>query len=244
MKRVEVKDNYEELSRYAARFVAKKIITNDEVVLGLPTGETPAKAYDFLVEYHQEDLLDFSHVTTFNLDEYFPIKKENEKSFYRYMKEELYDRVNLPDQRRHIPDGTTPRTEVERHCRDYERKISETGGIDLQVLGIGENGHIGFNEPGTELDTETNLVRLNRETVKEKFEGLSDPPAHAITMGIKTIMQSDEILLLASGKRKAEAVERTLRGPVTRDCPASVLQLHPNVTYIVDKEAGAKIIKE
>lgn len=241
MVELKLKSNYQEISNSSARLIAKKMIRTTNPVIGLPTGKTPEGAYDRMGQYYREGLLDFSEVTTFNLDEYYPIKKEDPKSFYQYMNEKLYSQVNLKRDRTHIPDGSIPHSKVNLHCKRYEKKIDKAGGVDLMVLGIGENGHIGFNEPGTELHTTTHLAKLSKETMEKNFSSLENTPSHAITMGLQTIMQSKEILLLATGERKAGAVEKALLGPVTKDCPASVLQLHPNVTFILDNGAAKNI---
>jgi glucosamine-6-phosphate deaminase len=238
---IEVETGYEEASERAARTIAREILTGPKPVLGFPTGDTPKLTYEILVQYYEEGLVDFSGVTTFNLDEYYPISKDHPDSFTRYMKERLFDRINIPNENTHVPDGTVPENEIEPYCEEYERKIAEAGGLDLLVLGIGENGHIGFNEPGVDFGSRTRLVDLKRKTLEANFENPEEAPKRALTMGIKSIMRAQKILLLATGKRKATAVERALRGPVTDKWPGSVLQLHPDVRTILDEPAAREL---
>jgi glucosamine-6-phosphate deaminase len=226
------------MSRMAARIVARAILVNKRLVLGLSTGDTPSRMYQELVEMYNFGIIDFSKVITFNLDEYYGLSVDNPLSYHRYMTERLFDRVNIRKENIHIPDGSAKDTGKE--CRRYEEELRRQGGIDLQVLGIGVNGHIGFNEPGSGWETITRLVELSEQTREKDSTRFVDPtkvPAQAITMGIKTIMKAREILLLASGKEKARAIREALDGPVTKNIPASILQLHPMVTVLVDKEA-------
>lgn len=241
MKLVVVKD-YEGLSRKAARFVAHELIAKPNLVLALPTGDTPKGMYNFLVRLYQEGLLDFSQAITFNLDEYLGLPLDHPQSFRSYMHEHLWNHVNLKRENTHIPNSLA--RDLEAECRRYEEMIEKAGGIDLAVLGLGENGHIAFNEPGTPFESLTHVALLSLETRKEEaqaFGGLENVPTHAITMGIKTIMRSRKILLLVSGKRKASVLAQALLGPVTPEIPASVLQLHPELTVVVDEEAGARL---
>ncbi|MBS3825083.1 glucosamine-6-phosphate deaminase [Candidatus Bipolaricaulota bacterium] len=235
---VEVESNYEEMSKKAAREVGKEILMHQAPVLGLPTGETPKGMYRLLVKYYEHGLVDFSNVTTFNLDEYYGISKDHPKSFNHYMKRHLFERVNLREENFHVPEGEIPRRDVRDYCGKYENKIKQAGGIDLQLLGIGTNGHIGFNEPGTGFDTRTRLVELAEETLEYSFDNLNEAPDKAITMGINTIMEASKIVLLASDNRKKRAVRRALEGPITEEWPGSVLQLHPDVTAILDEKAA------
>lgn len=241
MKLVVVKD-YEGLSRKAARFVAHELIAKPNLVLALPTGDTPKGMYNFLIRLYQEGLLDFSQAITFNLDEYLGLPPDHPQSFRSYMHEHLWNHVNLKRENTHIPNSLAHDLEAE--CRRYEEMIEKAGGIDLAVLGLGENGHIAFNEPGTPFESLTHVALLSLETRKEEaqaFGGLENVPTHAITMGIKTIMRSRKILLLVAGKRKASVLAQALLGPVTPEIPASVLQLHPELTVVVDEEAGARL---
>ncbi|MFP4588439.1 MAG: glucosamine-6-phosphate deaminase [Candidatus Acetothermia bacterium] len=234
-----VEQNYESMSQTAARLVAREILLVPDLVLGLATGNTPVGFYSELVKLHEENLLDYSSLKTFNLDEYYPIPPSHPESFTNYMYERFFNHVNVPEQNIYIPDGTVE--SVEEYCRRYEEWIEESGGLDLQLLGIGKNGHIGYNEPGCSWDSVTRLVELDPRTMEGQSDKFDNPPTQALTMGVKTIMGADQILLLASGAKKAEVVEVALNGPVTTDVPASILQLHPNVTVILDREAAAEL---
>ena len=239
--KIRVEADYESLSYTAARILARELLTNDDPVLGLPTGETPKLTYGILVDYYEDGLLDFSGVETFNLDEYYPIKKDDPRSFHSYMEEHLTDRVNLSPERTHIPNGELPEKEIGGHCREYEREIDRAGGLDLVVLGIGKNGHIGFNEPGTRFDTGTRRVELRKKTIQQNFSNPEEAPGEALTVGIKTITRARKILLLASGMQKRKAIDKCIDGRISESCPASVLQLHPNTTVLLDDEAAANL---
>lgn len=236
-----VEPKYEEVSKSAARIIAREIISKTDPVLGLPTGDTPKRTYELLVEYYRDGLVDFSSVTTFNLDEYYPISKDDPKSFARYMEDRLFTQVNLARERIHVPDGTVAEEEIGPYCKKYERKISESGGINLLILGIGHNGHIGFNEPGVNFGTRTRLVELSQETLEANFEDPAEAPKRALTMGIKSIMSAKKLLLLADGKQKSTPIKKSLTGPITTDWPASVLQLHPDLTVILDEDAAREL---
>ncbi len=235
MRKIITKD-YEEMSIRAANIIARKIIEKPESVLGLPTGRTPVGTYARLVEYYEDDLLDFSQVITFNLDEYYNLPRDHEESFNRFMEEKLFSKVNLKEERTNIPNGEAD--DSERECRRYENRIEEAGGIDLMVLGIGVNGHIGFNEPKARWESRTRLVDLAESTKEQNFDQLEAAPDKALTMGIKTIMQSDRILLLASGSKKKPVLKKIIHGPVDREWPGSILQLHPNFTAVIDSKAA------
>jgi glucosamine-6-phosphate deaminase len=236
--RVIVLEDYESMSRKAASVVARQVRKKPSSVLGLATGSTPVGLYRELVRLHRLEGLDFSRVTTFNLDEYFGIGSNDPRSYHHFMDEHLFRQVNVPAENIHIPDGETKDPAEE--CRRYEAEIERSGGIDLQVLGIGRNGHIGFNEPGAELGGTTRLVRLAEQTVKINAGAAHTAvPKLAISMGIKTIMRSRRILLLACGSAKAEMVALAAQGPVTPAVPASILQLHPDVVLLLDREAAA-----
>ncbi len=232
--------DYEGLSREAARVVARQILLKGDSVLGLPTGETPIGMYENLIRFYDQGLLDLSRVITFNLDEYYGLPQDHPQSYRRYMRERFFRHVNIPEENIHIPDGLVPDPEEE--CRRYEAELARHGGLDLLILGLGPNGHIGFNEPGSDWGTETRLVALSEETRRRearRFGSLDLVPTRAITMGIKTIMRARKILLLASGREKALALKKAVQGPITKAVPASVLQLHPEVTVILDREAGS-----
>jgi len=241
--RLSVFADYEELSREAARLIARRLLAKPDLVLALPTGDTPIGMYRELVRLHREGLLDLSQATSFNLDEYLGIPPDHPQSFKSYMHRHLWDQVNLPEEARHIPKSLPEDPEAE--CRRYEGLIEKAGGIDLAVLGLGENGHIAFNEPGTPFRSLTHVARLSEETRRAeaaRFGGLEKAPEKAITMGIRTIMNAREILLLVSGEEKAGALSRALSGPVTPEVPASALQLHPALTVICDR-AAASLLK-
>lgn len=234
--------NYEELSRKAASLLAAQIIACPDSVLGMATGSTPVGAYEYLREWFEEGCLDFSGIRTVNLDEYKGISRENDQSYYYYMKENLFSHVNIKTKNTHIPDGESEY--AQEVCREYEALIQEIGGVDLQLLGIGRNGHIGFNEPADSFSKECHCVTLTESTIeanKRFFEKAEDVPKQAYTMGIGTIMSAGKILLLASGEDKAEALYQTIYGPITPQMPASVLQLHKDVTIIADQAAMSVI---
>jgi len=238
--RLSVFADYEELSREAARFLARRLLAKPDLVLALPTGDTPIGMYRELVRLHREGLLDLSQATSFNLDEYLGIPPDHPQSFKSYMHRRLWDHVSLPEEARHIPKSLPEDPEAE--CRRYEGLIEKAGGIDLAVLGLGENGHIAFNEPGTPFRSLTHVARLSEETRKgeaQAFGGLERVPRQAITMGIRTIMFSREVLLLVSGEGKREILFRALTGPITPQVPGSVLQLHPALTVICDRAAAS-----
>ena len=228
------------LDNFAATIIKEQIEAHSASVLGLATGSTPLGLYDRLQQMHRHGL-DFSGVTTFNLDEYLGLSGDHPASYRHYMQEHLFAGINVPKSNIHIPDGTA--NDVEAECAAYEKAILAAGGIDIQVTGIGHNGHIGFNEPGTEFGCTTHVVTLDESTrqANARFfdNSLEQVPRQAVTMGIKTIMQARKILLLASGKDKAEAVAGALEGSVTTRLPASVLQLHPRVVVLLDEAAAA-----
>lgn len=234
-----VKD-YNEMSRKAANIVVSQITLKPDSVIGLATGDTPKKMYEEIVELYNNGDVDFAQVKTFNLDEYYGLRKENPESYYYYMMENLFNHVNINKENINIPNGMAEN--IERECEEYEKRIEKAGGIDLQVLGIGRNGHIGFNEPDLKFEGKTHLVKLDEDTIKANsrfFDSIEEVPKLAISMGIKTIMHARKIILLASGKEKSEAIYKAVNGKITPELPASVLQLHPDVTLIVDKEAAS-----
>ncbi len=231
-------NDYSEMSRKAANLISAQVILKPDCVLGLATGSTPVGAYEQLVKWYCKGDLDFSQVTTVNLDEYKGISRENDQSYYYFMHKNLFDHVNIDPARTFLPDGMNGDEEAE--CERYERQIRELGGVDLQLLGIGHNGHIGFNEPADAFAEKTHCVQLQQSTLeanKRFFASIDEVPQKAYTMGIGTIMRAKMILLIASGRDKAEAVSKAVRGPVTPQVPASVLQLHPNVVLVADKDA-------
>jgi glucosamine-6-phosphate deaminase len=234
---------YEEMSREAARIVAGTVRSKPNATLGLATGSTTVGMYKELARLHQEQGLDFSRVITFNLDEYLGLAAEHPQSFHCFMRENFFTHVNVASKNIHIPDGTIG-GDYEEYCAAYERAIREAGGIDLQILGIGRNGHIGFNEPTSSFGSRTRLKVLTNETIEDnrKFFGAGEEmPQCAITMGIGTILEAKRILLLATGAAKAETVAEAIEGPITASLTASCLQLHPDVTFVIDETAGARL---
>ena len=230
--------DYKEMSRKAANLISAQVIIKPDCVLGLATGSTPIGIYDQLVEWYHKNDIDFSEVTTVNLDEYRGLTKENDQSYYYFMHTHLFDRVNIRPDYSFIPDGTCEDSEFE--CRRYENQIRSLGGIDMQLLGLGRNGHIGFNEPSDSFAQVTHCVDLTQSTIdanKRFFASEADVPRQAYTMGIGSILQAKKILLVASGEDKAEAVKNTLFGPITPYVPASILQIHPDVTIVADEAA-------
>jgi glucosamine-6-phosphate deaminase len=238
-----LKPGKQELGREAARIVANAVRRNPTLRLGLATGSTTVGMYKELVRLDREESLDFSQVVTFNLDEYLGLSATHPQSFHHFMQQNFFAHVNIPAANIHIPDGTITGN-YERYCCSYEQTIRDAGGIDLQILGIGRNGHIGFNEPTSSLGSRTRLKVLSKETIDDNrkvFEQGEKVPECAITMGIGTILEAKRILLLASGPSKAAAIAQAIEGPVTASVTASALQLHPDVTFIVDQQAGAQL---
>lgn len=241
MKIYKAKD-YKDMSRKAANIISAQVIMKPNCVLGLATGSTPIGTYDQLVEWYNKGDLDFSEVTTVNLDEYKGLPRTNDQSYYYFMHQHLFDRVNIDPERTNVPNGMEP--DAEKECGRYEELIRSLGGVDLQLLGLGHNGHIGFNEPGEAFEKETHCVDLTESTIeanKRFFASADDVPKQAYTMGIKTIMQAKKILIVVNGENKADIVERAFFGPVTPEVPASILQLHNDVTLVGDEVALAKI---
>lgn len=213
-------------------------------VLGLPTGSTPVGIYRELVRLHKDEGLDFSNVVTFNLDEYYPIQPDVVQSYHRFMRENLFDHVNIRPKNIHLPDGTISTESVEEFCDNYEHEIRRAGGLDLLLLGIGRTGHIGFNEPGSPHRGRTRVVRLDPVTRRDaaaSFFGEENVPTQALTMGIGTMMEAKKIVLLAFGEHKAPIVRQALEGPVTERCPASALQEHPNAVFVLDEPAASDL---
>lgn len=223
------------LGLLAARWVAREILINPEAVLGLPTGSTPIGMYQGLVRLNQEGLVSFAKVKTFNLDEYVGLSRKHPQSYTSFMREYLWSRVDLPLEFTDIPQGDAEDLNAE--CLRYDKKIEEAGGIDLLILGLGLNGHIGFNEPSHNLQIKTHVVELTTETMTANarfFQDFEEIPRKAITMGIGSIMQAKKILLLVSGDNKKEILSKTLFGPVSTEVPASIIQLHANLTVLSD----------
>ncbi len=236
-----VKD-YEEMSERAAGIVVRAIGQKPDLVLGLATGSTPEGLYQRLIEAHRKDGLDFSLARSFNLDEYVGLAPDHEQSYRRFMNEKLFEHVNIKPENTHVPDGLAEG--LLRHCEEYEDMIRNAGGIDLQVLGIGRDGHIAFNEPGTSLGSRTHVTALTQETIEDNsryFDSPDQVPRFAVTMGIGSILEARKCIVLASGAGKADAVRATVEGPITSTITASALQMHPDTVAIVDEAAAAKL---
>jgi len=232
--------SYEEMSRKAANFIVSQVTLKPDSVLGLATGSTPIKTYEYLREKYQDDVVDFEETVTFNLDEYIGLGKDDPQSYRYFMDQHLFNHINIKEENIFIPNGLVD--EIDMECIRYEEEIRKHGGIDLQLLGIGRNGHIGFNEPNVNFEARTHKVSLDEDTIHANarfFDSATEVPTEAISMGIKTIMMSKKILLLASGKNKAEAINALINGPITPKLPASILQLHQDVTLILDESASS-----
>ena len=229
-----------------AELIRQKTKENKPTVLGLATGSSPKKVYQELIWMHKEEGLSFKNVITFNLDEYHPMEPDSVQSYVRFMKEQLFDQIDIPVTNYHLPDGTLPIEKIPEFCKDYEDKIEKLGGLDFHLLGIGRNGHIGFNEPGSLINSKTRLMTLDINTKIDAavdFGGLAKVPKKAITLGIDKIMQAKRIVLLAWGEHKAESVAKAVEGQVTSDIPASYLQQHTNATFILDETAAALLTR-
>lgn len=234
--------DYDAMSRKAASIIAAQINMKPNCVLGLATGSSPIGTYKRLIEEYKNGDLDFSEVTSVNLDEYKGLTKESDQSYYYFMNENLFKHVNIDKTRTNLPDGTAKDAEAE--CARYNDIIKSVGGVDLQLLGLGHNGHIGFNEPDECFAKETHVVQLTQSTIDANsrlFDNPEDVPRYALTMGIKTIMEAKKILIVVSGEDKAEIVKKAFFGPVTPQVPASILQFHPDVTLVGDESALSKI---
>lgn len=237
-----VTKNFEEMSKRGGQFVAECLHKKPDMVLGLATGGTPVGTYKELVRLHKQEGLSFSKVTTFNLDEYLGIKPHHPQSYHYFMEKNFFKHINVSRHRVFIPFGRTK--DIESFCDWYENKIKEAGGIDLQILGIGSNGHIAFNEPGSSFGSRTRIKKLTDQTItdnKRFFKKNEQVPYYALTMGIGTIMESKRILLLASGKNKAKVIAQSIEGPITIRVPASILQMHRDVTLILDENAASEL---
>lgn len=237
-----IRANAAEASRLGAAVIASLLRHRERPVLGLATGKTVVPIYEELIRLHRDEGLSFAGCTTFNLDEYVGLAAADPRSYHFFMRRQLFDHVDVPSEKIHLPDGTV--ADLRRACGDYEAAIRQAGGIDLQLLGIGANGHIGFNEPTGSLASRTWVKILSERTRRDNaphFDDEEQVPRHVITMGIATILESRHCLLVAHGERKAVAVQRMIEGPVTAMCPASVLQMHPRVTIVVDEAAASRL---
>jgi glucosamine-6-phosphate deaminase len=237
-------EHYDGMSEQAASIVADRLRRKPTLVLGLATGSTPLGTYRALIRMHRDEGLDFSKATTFNLDEYVGLGPRHPQSYRQFMEEHLFRHVNLDPRSTFIPDGTAP--DLEAHCEWYEDQIRSAGGIDIQILGIGRNGHLAFNEPGSSLGSRTRIKPLSEETRKDNARFFASPrevPTHAMTMGIGTIMEARELILLASGAAKAEAVKAAVEGAITAIVPASIMQMHRRAHVIVDQAAASRLTR-
>ncbi|HUV39120.1 MAG TPA: glucosamine-6-phosphate deaminase [Planctomycetota bacterium] len=240
-----VKKDYDEMSRLAAQKIAAVVRENPRCVLGLATGSTPLGTYKELIRMHKKEGLDFQQVASFNLDEYVGIQPTHDQSYYHFMYHNLFKHININLDNVHVPSGIA--ADVEAHCAWYDDEIERWGGIDIQLLGIGGNGHIAFNEPGTAVFSRTNWVKLDSRTIADNarfFKRAADVPRYAITMGIGTILEAREVVLLANKASKADAIAATVEGPITAIVPASALQLHPDCTIITDRDAAGKLTRK
>lgn len=230
--------DYYHVSRVAANIISAQVIMKPDCVLGLATGSTPVGTYEQLIRWYEKGDLDFSQVHSINLDEYRGLSPENDQSYRYFMNKHLFDSINIDKKNTFVPDGMEP--DKEKACRDYDEIIRSHGGIDMQILGLGHNGHIGFNEPGSAFGKETHCVRLTESTISANarfFASADEVPKEAYTMGIKSIMQAKKIVVIVSGESKKEIVKRAFTGPITPEVPASVLQLHNDVILVGDEAA-------
>lgn len=238
---IQVSDNVA-AGKVAADLFINLVKNKPNAVLGLATGSSPVNMYQAMIKDHQENGTNYAEVQSFNLDEYIGLSSDQDQSYACFMRNNLFEQINIQLENTHIPNGMAKDPEIE--CQDYDRAIDAAGGVDLQVLGIGSNGHIAFNEPGTHFSCPTHTVELAEQTRKDNarfFESIDKVPTHAITSGIATIMKSKQIVLIATGERKATALKALLEGEITENVPATVLKNHPNLTIIADKQALSKL---
>jgi glucosamine-6-phosphate deaminase len=234
------------IAQEIAYLIMSKQKKNKNCVLGLATGSSPIKVYEELVRMHREDGLSFSNVITFNLDEYYPMSKENNQSYYYFMHEHLFNHIDILPENIHIPDGTVSFDALNQYCIDYEMTIKNTGGLDFQLLGIGRTGHVGFNEPGSHVNSQTRIITLDHITrldASSDFNGINNVPKRAITMGVSTILRSKRVVLAAWKQNKAEIIERTIQGLISSEIPATFLQNHTNVTFVLDQSAASELTR-
>ena len=240
--KIYVTEDYQSMSRKAANILSAQVILNPTCVLGLATGSSPVGMYKQLIEWYKRGDVDFSEVRTVNLDEYVGLAPDHDQSYRYFMQSNFFDHINIKPENTNLPNGQA--ADLAAECKRYNQVIHSQGGIDMQLRGMGHNGHIGFNEPGDTFDLETHVVDLTERTIEANARFFATPnevPRQALTMGIKTIMQARRILVVVSGEDKADAVKAALTGPVTPKVPASILQLHPNVMLVADKAAMSKV---
>ena len=246
----EIFKNSAEASKIVAEEIASLIrskqLENKKCILGLATGSSPIRVYDELVRMHREEGLTFENVVTFNLDEYYPMNKENNQSYHYFMHQHLFNHIDILPENVHIPDGTVAIEDLNQYCADYELKIKNAGGLDFQLLGIGRTGHVGFNEPGSHINSGTRLITLDHITkvdASSDFNGINNVPKRAITMGVSTILRSKRIVLLAWGQNKAKIIKRTIQGDISAEIPATFLQNHDNTTFVLDQSAASELTR-
>ena len=240
--RIIICENYEEMSQKAAAIMASQLILKPDSVLGLATGSTPIRMYEILAEMNKNGEIDFEKVQSFNLDEYYKIAPDNDQSYHYFMNDKLFSKVNIKPENTHILDGLAE--DPEKECANFEKLIEKSGGIDMQLLGIGQNGHIGFNEPDEALCAVTHLTGLTESTINANsvfFESRDEMPKSALTMGIGSILKSKRILLLANGESKRKAVAELMNNDIKTSVPASLLKTHPDVILLCDKAACADV---
>ena len=232
-------DSQEKISRAAGNYISSIVTAKPNAVLGLATGSTPVLTYKAMIELYKSGIVDYSKVTTFNLDEYCNLDVKDKNSYHSFMYENLFNSINISDENINFLNGNAE--DHEKECLEYEQKIEKCGGIDIQLLGIGSNGHIAFNEPQDSFPKMSHIVALKESTIKDNsrfFNSIDEVPTHALTMGIGTIMKAKKIIIIALGENKAKAVAQLVNGEITPQCPASVLQFHNDVTLFLDKEAA------
>ncbi|WEK56384.1 MAG: glucosamine-6-phosphate deaminase [Candidatus Cohnella colombiensis] len=238
-------DSNEKLNEAAANLIISQVQTNPRAVLGLATGGTPVGIYEQIVHEYQRGMFSFRQATTFNLDEYVGLPINHPESYHSYMNHHLFSHIDLPQEQSHLPDGNA--TDLQAECDHYDQAIENIGHIDLQLLGLGHNGHIGFNEPSHALSRGTHIVDLAEETRQANarfFDSIDSVPKQALTMGVGTILKAKKILLVVKGEDKAAIIARALQGPITTDCPASLLQTHPNLIVMLDEAAASQLDKQ
>lgn len=235
-------DTEEQIGIAAGYYMCGQVLQKPDSVLGLATGSTPVRAYKHMIQLYRQGAVDFSKVTTFNLDEYCRLDVRDKNSYHSFMYENLFNHINIPEENIHFLNGNA--WDLETECKNYEKTIKAAGGIDIQLLGIGSNGHIAFNEPADAFQRWSHVVNLKESTIQDNsrfFDSIDDVPTQAVTMGIGSIMQAKRILIIALGEKKAKAIQQVIGGQVTPACPASILQFHKDVTLMLDKAAAGLI---
>lgn len=230
----------DEIAHKVSEMIINKIKEKPDAILGLATGASPVKTYEKLIEAYKKGEISFKDVKTFNLDEYYHLPKSNKNSYYTFMHENLFNSIDIKEENTHVPDGNP--ADADSYCKEYDKSIDDAGGIDIQLLGIGRNGHIGFNEPSDHFTSGTYKVSLTPSTIEANriyFDSEEEMPREAITMGVESILKAKTVILIATGKFKAEAVRDMVKGKVSPSCPASVLQKHPDAYIFVDEEAAS-----